>query len=206
MASFEQRLLGADIERRDLGDRVDQHFIVEPGDRGPVDRKAERVAEPARFALHLRALDQRQRLGLLVVERGDVDLGAAVGGIGLGLADQPKAVGAQQHDVEPPVIKLLDPDHLADAADVVERRLVVVVEPVRLDHRDLAGAVDRVADHLAVARFEDVERQLRARKQDRAGQREDRDAERSAHVKSSAESRRRCALDHGSSRPCASSS
>ena len=38
------------------------------------------------------------------------------------------------------------------------------------------------------------------------GKREDRDADRSAHVNSSADSRRRCALDHGSSRPCASSS
>ena len=62
------------------------------------------------------------------------------------------------------------PTMLADAADRIERRLIVVVEPVRLDHGDPAGAVDRVADHLAIARLENVQRQLRAREQDRAGQ------------------------------------
>ena len=76
---LEQRLLGADVERRDLGDGVDQHLVVEPADRGPVDRQPERVAEPPRLALDLGALAQRQRRRLAVVERGDVDVGVAVG-------------------------------------------------------------------------------------------------------------------------------
>ena len=59
-----------------------------------------------------------------------------------------------------PSSQLLDPDDVADAADVVQRRLIVVVEPVRLDHRDPPAAVDRVAHHLAIARLEDVQRQL----------------------------------------------
>ena len=58
---LEQRLLGADVERRDLGDGVDQHLVVEPADRVPVDRKAQRVAEPPRLALDLGALGERQR-------------------------------------------------------------------------------------------------------------------------------------------------
>ena len=53
---LEQRLLGADVERRDLGDGIDQHLVVEPADRVPVDREPERIAEPARLALDLGAL------------------------------------------------------------------------------------------------------------------------------------------------------
>src|SRR3712207_7095436 len=53
----------------------------------------------------------------------------------------------------------------------------------------------------SIARLEDVERKLRARKEQGAGEREDRDAQQGAHqVKRMAESRRRCAPDHGSSR------
>ena len=55
---LEQRLLGADVERRDLGDGVDQHFVVEPGDRGPIDREPERITEPAGLALDLGPLDR----------------------------------------------------------------------------------------------------------------------------------------------------
>ena len=79
---LEQRLLGAGIERRDLGDGVDQHFVVEPPDRVPVDRQAERVAEAPRFLLDRAAQDQGQRLGLVVVERGEVDVALAIGGAG----------------------------------------------------------------------------------------------------------------------------
>src|SRR6185369_1602805 len=120
------------------------------------------------------------------------------------LADQPEAVRAQQDDVEAAVVELLDADDLAEAADLVQRRLIVLVEAQRLDHPDPRRAVDRVAHHLAVARLENVQRKLRAREQDRPRKRENRDGDGSAHVNSSAESRRRCALDHGSSRPCAS--
>ena len=55
---LEQRLLGADIERRDLGDGIDQHLVVELADRVPVDRQPKRIAEPPRLALDLGALDQ----------------------------------------------------------------------------------------------------------------------------------------------------
>ena len=54
--------------------------------------------------------------------------------------------------------------------------MIVVVEAQGLDHRDPAGAVDRVAHHLAVARLENVQGELGAREQDRARQREQRDA------------------------------
>src|SRR5438874_9910895 len=120
--------------------------------------------------------------------------------------EETETVRAEQHDVEPAVVELLDADDLANAADAIERRLVVVVDPERLDHADLPGAVDRIVHHLAIARLENVQRELRAGEQDRPGQRENRDSQRSAHVKSTADSRRRCALDQGSSSPCASSS
>ncbi len=66
-------------------------------------------------------------------------------------------------------------DDLAEAADLVQRRLIVLVEAQRLDHPDPRRAVDRVAHHLAVARLENVQRQLRAREQDRARKRENRE-------------------------------
>ena len=156
---FEQGLLGADVERRDLGDRIDQHFVVEPADRGPVDRQAQSVAEALRVALDLGPLEQRQRRRVAVVERLDVDLGAAIGRVDLGLADQAETVRSQQHDVEAAVVEFLDPDNVADASDLVQRR-IVIVEIERLDHPDLPRALDRVLDHLAVARLEDMQRQL----------------------------------------------
>src|SRR5436309_470386 len=83
--------VGAHFEWCYLGDRVAQHFIIEPSDRAPVDREAPRVAELPRFAFDLGALDHLERLRLLVVERLDVHLGAAVGGVIIALADQPEA-------------------------------------------------------------------------------------------------------------------
>ena len=76
---LEQRLFRAGVEWRDLGDGVDQHFVVERPDRVPVDRQAQRIAEAARLALDFRPLEKRQRLWLLIVERLDVDLGVAIG-------------------------------------------------------------------------------------------------------------------------------
>ena len=67
--------------------RIDQHFVVEPADRIPVDRQAHRVAEPPRFALDLGALGERQRRRLAVVESLDVDVGAAVGRVDLSFAE-----------------------------------------------------------------------------------------------------------------------
>src|SRR3954447_5396345 len=203
---LEKRLLCCDIERRDLRDRIDQHLVVETADGVPVDGEAERVPEPARLPLDLGTLRKRQRRRLAVVELPDVDFGAAVCGVEAEVADEPEPVGAQQDNVEPAVVQLLDSDDLADAADGVERRLIIVVKPLRLDHSDLARAVDRVAHHVAIARFENVQRQLRAREQDRSGQRKDRQPEQSAHVNSTADKRRRWALDQGSSSPCASRS
>ena len=119
---LEQRLLGAGVERRDLGDGVDQHFVVEPPDRVPVDRQPERIAEAARLALDRAAQDQRQRVGLAVVERGEVDVGLAIERAAVGLGDQAEAVRALEDDVEAPVVELLDPDDLAEAAGAEQRR------------------------------------------------------------------------------------
>ena len=70
-----------------------------------------------------------------------------------------------------------------------------------------AIARHRVAHQRAIARFEDVQRQVRAREQQRTGERKDRETRhRSAQVNRMAESRRRCACDHGSSSPTAASS
>ena len=49
---------------------------------------------------------------------------------------------------------------------------------LRLDHADHLVGLHRVADHLQVARLEDVERQVAARQQQGAAQREDREAAR----------------------------
>src|SRR5581483_3293037 len=123
-----------------------------------------------------------------------------------GLSDQPEPVGAQQDNIVPAVFELLDADQLANATDIEQRSPIVVIEPMRLDHRDPPRTVDRVADHLAIARLEDVQRKLRTREQDRSGQGEDWNAQRAAHVNRTAERRRRWLLDQESSSPCASSS
>ena len=164
------------------------------------------LAEAASFAFDLGAFGNRQGGRVLVIECLDVDFGTAVGRIDADIPEEAEPVRAEQDDIEPPVLQFLDSDDLADAADRVERCSVVVVEPVRLDHPDPSAPVDRVAHHLAVARLEDVQRKLRAREQNRAGQRKQGHADDAAHVKSTEDRRRRCAADHGSSRPCASSS
>ena len=168
---LEQSLLGADVERRHLGDGVDQHFVVEPSNRLPVDRQAERIAEAPRLALDLGPLDATQRRRLGVVEGGQIDIGLPVQGADIRFGDQPKTVRAHQHDVEAPVVELLDPDQLADAADPIQRGAVTRLVH-RLDHGDSAVARHRVLDHRPIALLENVQRQLGAREQDGAGERE----------------------------------
>ena len=91
--------------------------------------------------------------------------------------DQPEAVRSEQDDVEAAVVELLDADDLADAAD--RGTAAAMSSSIRsAGSSDATAAVERVADHVAVARLEDVERQLRARKEDRPGQREEGDPER----------------------------
>ena len=148
-----------------------QHLDVEPPDRGPVDRSGQSVAEALRVALDLGPLEQRQGRRVAVIERFDIDLGAAISGVDLGFANQAEAVRPEQHDVEPTVVELLDPDDVADAADLIQQ--------AGLSSSKLSGWIIPICpapsiaslDHLAVARLEDVQRQLRAREQDRAGQR-----------------------------------
>ena len=77
---FEQSLLGADIERRDLGDGIDQHLIVQSADRFPIDRKTQGVAKASRLALDICPLGDAQRRRLFIVEGGKVYVGLAIGG------------------------------------------------------------------------------------------------------------------------------
>ena len=98
---------------------------------------------------------------------------------------------AVEDDIVAAVIELLDPDDLADAPDWIEWR-ALVLRRMRLDHPDAAWAIQDIAIHLALARFEDVMRQLRPGKKNRTRQREDRNPQRSlaTQVNSKAESRR----------------
>ena len=97
--------------------------------------------------------------------------------------------------------QLFGPDDLADAAGVEQRRRIAGAR--RLDHPDPARTGQRVANHLPVAGFENMQRQLRARKKDGPRQREQRDPRwpGAHHVNSSADSRRRWLRAHGSSSP-----
>jgi hypothetical protein len=104
---------------------------------------------------------------------------------------------------EAAVVEFLDPDDLAEAAGAVERRVGAVArlgrsfgiaeEHARLDHRDSARPGERVADHFAITFFKNVQRQLRAREQQRPGKREQRHPRRLAiaHVNNRADRRRR---------------
>ena len=107
-ARFEQRLLRADVERRDLGDAVDQHLVVEPRDRVPFDHIAERVGIAPRLALDLGALGDGRATGVLIlVEAAAVGIDLAVERVDLGLAGDAEAAEPFQHDVEAAVVQLL---------------------------------------------------------------------------------------------------
>ncbi len=94
-----------------------------------------------------------------------VDVSLTIGGSAIGFGDQAEPLRSEQHDVEPPVVQFLDPDQFAEAADLVQTGWVGVVG--RLDHRDPSRPGHRVLDHRAIAFLEDVQRQMRAREQDR---------------------------------------
>ena len=116
---LQQRLLGGDIERRDLGDAVDQCLVVELCDRVPVDRIAEASANGSRFAFQRGALDRApgcrdrprstlEQFGLDLAERRrDVEF-----------ARDAEAGFAGQDDVEAAVVQRLDLGDPAEAADL----------------------------------------------------------------------------------------
>jgi len=157
---FEQRLLRPDIERGHLRDRIDQHLVVEARDCSPIDGQPQGISETTGLPLDFGSLDDGKRRRLAVVEGFDVDIEAAVKGVGVRLAEQSETAGSEEYDVEPSVIQLFDADDFADAPHAVERCLVIIVEPMRLDHGDLSCAIDGVADHVAVARLEDMQWKL----------------------------------------------
>ena len=117
-ARFEQGLLRADVERRDLGDAVDQHLVVEPRHRFPFDHIAERVGIAPRLALDLGALCDAEHLVRLFLEAAAVGIDLAVGRVDLGLPRDPEPAEALQHDVEAAVVKLVAAGDSADAADL----------------------------------------------------------------------------------------
>src|SRR3546814_5835606 len=71
-----------------------------------------------------------------------------------------------------PYTTLFRSDDPAEAADFEQARRILLV--LRLNHGDHRIARQRVAHHRPIARLEDVERQLRAREEQRPRQRKDR--------------------------------
>ena len=88
---LEQRLLGPDIERRDLRDSVDQHLVIQPPHCIPIDRQPQRIAEAPRLALDVGPHHRGERIGIPVVER-ELDVGLAIARPDIGLGDQPEAL------------------------------------------------------------------------------------------------------------------
>src|SRR6185503_15430450 len=89
-----------------------------------------------------------------------LDLGrherAAVGELG-----DPDSLAPLDHDVQPPVVELLEHlDHSGPAADLAHAVVVGKHET------ELAALLEAFADELAVARLEDMQRRLLAREQD----------------------------------------
>src|SRR3546814_6536727 len=104
-----------------------------------------------------------------------------------------------------PYTTLFRSDDPAEAADFEQARRILLV--LRLNHGDHRIARQRVAHHRPIARLEDVERQLRAREEQRPRQRKDRNPKKGRpfhQVKRIAERRRRCCETQGSSSPTTS--
>ena len=93
------------------------------------------------------------------------------------LLDDPEAFEPAQDEVVAAVGQPLDVGQHAAAADRIDRRPSLVV-PVpsrpQQHHPDHAIAGQRVGDHVAVARLEDVQRQEHVGEEDDVGQREQR--------------------------------
>jgi len=62
---------------------------------------------------------------------------------------------------------------LSDATDLEQIGMLIAFARQRLNHRDPPVARERVADQRAIARLENVERQIGARQQQRTPQRKD---------------------------------
>ena len=67
---LQQRLLGANVERRDLRNGIDQHLIVQLPNRTPVDSQSQRIAEPLSLAFDFGPLGKAERIGLRIVISG----------------------------------------------------------------------------------------------------------------------------------------
>ena len=93
------------------------------------------------------------------------------------LYDEIEKRGGPQPAVYPMDLAGATPRDFADLADAAHReQRRTFAAGLRLDHRDPPVARERVAHQRAITRFEDVQRQLQARKQHRAGKRKDREA------------------------------
>src|SRR3546814_3540436 len=120
---LQQRLLGADVERGDLGDAVDQHLVVQPTYRLPVDDITQSVGIAFRFAFQLRPLDAGQRIGLDVIrESAEIGIDLAIGRLDLGFPRDAEAADAFEDDVEAAILQLLGADDPAEAADFEQAR------------------------------------------------------------------------------------
>ena len=110
-------------------------------------------------------------------ERLEGDAAPAVTVVGGSSSSMRKRAIADERDEIAPVPGLGELRDAAGAADPVEFRHggVAIVVGVGLDHADDAVAFQRLIHHRQIARLEDVQRHLAARKQQRAGQGKDRD-------------------------------
>ena len=92
------------------------------------------------------------------------------------LLDDPEPFDAPEHDVVPAVLQPLGVRDDAAAANRIHRRLPLVIAlpaGFQKHHAEHSIAGERVPDHLAIARLEDMERQEHVRKKDDVGKREE---------------------------------
>jgi len=134
-------------------------------------RIALRVGEAARFLLEPGPHNRSNHIACILFEQFGFDL--AKGRRHIEFAQHPEPGLAFEHEIVASVFQRFEFADPAKAADMEQRR--PFVGPLRLDHPDPPVAGQCIAYHRAVARLEDVQRQLQSGVEDRAGQGKDGD-------------------------------
>ena len=123
VGSFEKRLFAGRVERCDLGNTVDQCFVVEPLDRIPVHRITLHVRKTPSLEFETGPFDAGQDLVLGIVDYFRLDLTEA--GPNIQFAHKAKPRLTVENDVISAVLQRFDIADPPQTADIVKRGAIL---------------------------------------------------------------------------------